>query len=107
MMILKTEPGASCAWMALFSSGLPGSVTSAFHSLRVMRTANSLGSNAGRLTIARISPLRGSMATIAPGLPFQRFFSGDLQIKIDGELELLARNRGHIAERAQLPCRGC
>ena len=69
MMILNTEPGASCAWMALFRSGWFSSVTSLFHSPRETRTANSLGSKDGRLTMARISPVRGSMATIAPFFP--------------------------------------
>ena len=68
-MILKVEPGASCAWMALFSSGLSGSVTSLFHSPREIRTAKLLGSKVGRLTIARISPVRGSIAIMAPFLP--------------------------------------
>src|SRR5580704_1081057 len=55
--------------MALFRSGCSSSLTSLFHSSREMRTAKSLGSNVGRLTMARISPLRGSMATMAPFLP--------------------------------------
>jgi hypothetical protein len=69
IIILNTEPGASCAWIALFNSGFAGSVTSEFHSLRLIRTENAFGSNVGRLTIARISPVRESIATIAPFLP--------------------------------------
>ena len=33
MMTLNTEPGANCAWIALFSSGLPGSLISWFLSI--------------------------------------------------------------------------
>ncbi len=44
--------------------------------------------------------MRGSMATIAPWPAFQRLFGGNLQVKIDGELELLAGNSLHVAERA-------
>src|SRR5664279_3747290 len=36
----------------------------------------------------------------SPGFAFERLFGGDLQIKIDGELELFAGNRGHVAEGA-------
>ncbi len=86
--------------MALFSSGLPGSVTSAFHSSRVMRTANSIGierrtaDHGQDFAVARV---HGNDRT---GLAFQRLFGSDLQIKIDGELELFAGNRLHVAERA-------
>ena len=66
MMILKVDPGASCAWIALSSSGWSGSVISLFHSSRWMRTAKSLGSKLGRQTSARISPVCGSIAIIAP-----------------------------------------
>ena len=65
--ILNTEPGANCAWMALFMSGFMGSLMSCFHSLGSMRLAKSLGSNEGWLTIAKTSPVRGSRATTAPG----------------------------------------
>ena len=34
------------------------------------------------------------------GLALQRLFGRDLQVEIDGQLELLAGNRRHIAQRA-------
>ena len=43
--------------------------------------------------MARISPVRGSRATTAPGRWPKRLFSNLLQIVIDGQRDLLAGNR--------------
>src|SRR6185437_6054464 len=90
MMILKTDPGASCAWMALFSSGWFGSSVSSFHSLLEMRMAKSFGSKVGLLTIARI--YRHERAVLA----FHRNLSCLLHIKINGQLQLVSGNGRNV-----------
>jgi len=67
--ILNTEPGANCAWIARFSRGVCLSLFSACHSSLGTLTEKSLGSKVGRLTIARISPVRGSLAECAAASP--------------------------------------
>ncbi len=47
MMILKVDPGASCAWIALSSSGCSGSVTSLFQSLSSDTHGEFVGVKAG------------------------------------------------------------
>ena len=100
MMTLNTEPGANCAWIALFSSGFPGIghqavplVAADAHRKRIgieRRTAHHRQNFSG----ARIHG--DNRARLA----FQRLLGGDLQIEINRELELLARNRRNIAQRA-------
>ena len=66
------------------------------------RTENWLGSKLGRDTMARISPVCGSMATIAPVLPSSAFSAGALHVEINGEAEVLAGDGEFLAEMANL-----
>ncbi len=107
--ILNVDPGASCAWIALFSSGWSGSVINLFHSARSMRTAKAFGSKLGRDTSARISPLRGSMATIAPLRSAQRQLRCLLQVVVDRQPQVLGPCPVSSARCADSPLRvrGC
>ena len=64
--ILKVEPGGNCPCTARLLRGRWRSWTSARHSSGRMPRAKTFGSKAGWETMTRISPLRGSRATIAP-----------------------------------------
>ena len=63
------EAGAYWLWTARFSSGKCGSWTRRSHALRSIVPVKRSISKAGVETIARRSPLRGSMTTTAPACP--------------------------------------
>ena len=63
---LKVEPGGYCPWVARLLSGRPSSCTISTHCFAVNSLESTLGSKPGRLAMARISPVRGSNATMAP-----------------------------------------
>ncbi len=64
--ILNTDPGAYLPWISRFVIGFSGSPVNAAHAARSMPPANTFGSYAGRLVIARISPVVGSRNAAAP-----------------------------------------
>ncbi len=53
--------------------------------------------------MARISPVWGSIATMAPILPSRAFFGGHLDVEVDGELQVFAGDGEFLAEVAQFP----
>ncbi len=63
---LTVEPGATPPSTTRLNCGREGFSLSAAKSARLMPLTNRLGSNAGRLTIASTSPVRGSTATAEP-----------------------------------------
>ena len=74
-----------------------------------MPTAKSFGSYAGRLVIARISPVFGSRKTAAPASPVRvkRVLERVLQVVVDRELQALAVDRRLLAELLDLAARRC
>src|SRR5919197_219121 len=64
--ILNTEPGGYWPCVARLCNGKCGSVLNARHVAGEGRGTKAFGSNAGWLARARIWPLRGSRATMAP-----------------------------------------
>ncbi len=52
--------------------------------------------------MARISPVWGSMATMAPLRRLQGLFGGHLDVEVDGEAEVLAGHGELLAEVANL-----
>ena len=70
MIILNVEPGGKSSSFARESSGVCGSAFRRSHAARMASVScdeSSFGSNVGFETIARMSPVRGSIATTAPG----------------------------------------
>ena len=103
MMILKVDPGASCAWMTLSNNGWWGSVTSLFHSLRETRTEKSLGSKVGRETRASTAPVWGIHRDDRSVAVAHGRLGSALKIQIDGQLKPLTRHRRFPAENAHFP----
>ncbi len=93
MMTLNTEPGASCAWMALFISGLAGSVIRVFHSL--LRDADGERVGIKRRPAHHRQYFAGARVhgDDGAGLARQRLFGGNLQVDIDGQLAAACRER--------------
>ena len=99
---LKVDPGASCAWMVLFSSGWLGSVISLFQSSRPMRTAKCIwverrpaqhGQNLPGMRIHRDH----RAIPVAKGI-----LRRPLNIEINGELQALTRLRRLGAQLSHL-----
>ena len=94
---MNTEPGSYVAAMARFSRGLRRSVVMACHVLGLIPMANRLGSYEGMLAIARISPLRGSIA-IAAGI-VRRL----LDIQVNGQDDGATRDRRQARQHPEGP----
>ena len=71
-----------------------------------MPLTNRLGSKLGTLTIASTWPLRGSIATAAPGRPSKASIGGLLQAFVDGQVQVLAGLGGDLLQHAQRPLVG-
>src|SRR5438105_2854981 len=71
-----------------------------------MRTAKLLGSKVGRLTMARISPLRGSIATMAPFLSAMACSAASCISTSTGCFRLVPRDRYEMTHPAAYLLRG-
>ena len=105
--ILNVDPGASCAWMALFISGWSGSVISLFQSRAVDLDGKLIGIEAGprnhgqNLAVARV---HGHDRAVAVA---QRQLGRALQVVVDGQLQVLPGNRRAGCRSSPPRGRGC
>ena len=95
---MKVDPGGYWPWTARSFSGFSGSCISARHSAGWMPRAKRLGSYAGRDASTSTSPLRGSSATTAPLRSPSARSAVLLQIAVDGQDEVVARDVGDLLE---------